>query len=256
MPAPAQRSTDSDSPTYSYYGGGPLQAAPVSFDGGDVPTIRPPLNLDVSMGRNVPNIDVSTGRNPASASASGTDGGSHYPSAPNAATDRPVQTIPIDPLHEMTTLEDAIRDVGNEEVRTEAGPGYSAEELSDDIFDEIKRLGEGAGGAVHKVKDRRSGRIMARKTITTRETPPRQLLRELSFMRNTVHKNICPFYGAYISPSSSEVKVLMECCEGGSLEAVGRRIRELGGRISERVAGRLAEGVSRSMRHPINFTSF
>ena len=40
-----------------------------------------------------------------------------------------------------------------------------------------------------------------------------------------------------------EIKVLMEYCEGGSLESVGKRMREIGGRVSERVAGRLAEGV-------------
>ena len=85
---------------------------------------------------------------------------------------------------------------------------------------------------------------MARKTITTREAPMKQLLRELAMVTKTNHVNIVKFYGAYISPSDSEVKVLMEYCEGGSLEAVGRRIRERGGRVGEKVAGRLAEGVS------------
>ena len=71
----------------------------------------------------------------------------------------------------------------------------------------------------------------------------KQLLREITITSSTSHVNIVHFYGAYISPSSSEVKVLMEYCEGGSLESVGKRMREIGGRVSERVAGRLAEGV-------------
>jgi len=118
---------------------------------------------------------------------------------------------------------------------------------SDDVIEELQRLGEGAGGAVHKVKDKRSGKIIARKTITTREAP-RQLLREVHIMTTTQHINIIRFYGAYISPSTSEVKILMEYCEGGSLEAVGKRLRDHGAVVGEKVAGRLAEGVSLRFR--------
>jgi mitogen-activated protein kinase kinase len=135
-----------------------------------------------------------------------------------------------------------VNDISNEEVVR--APTYTEEKLTDDMFEDLSRLGEGSGGAVYKVKDKRTGLIIARKSITTRETPTRQLLRELQFMKTTEHKNICRFHGAYMSPSSSEVKVLMEYCEGSSLESVGKRIKELGGRVGEGVAGRLAEGVS------------
>lgn len=118
------------------------------------------------------------------------------------------------------------------------------DEWSDEFLQELDRLGEGAGGAVHKVRDKRTDVVMARKTITTREAPMKQLNRELSFMSSTSHPNIIKFYAAYISPSSSEIKLLMEFGEGGSLEAVGKRIREKGWRVGEKVAGRLAEGVS------------
>lgn len=117
------------------------------------------------------------------------------------------------------------------------------DQWSDDLLDELSRLGEGASGAVYKVRDRRTGLIMARKTITTLEAPMKQLLREIKITSSTSHVNIIHFYGAYISPSSSEVKVLMECCDGGSLESVGKRMKEIGGRVGEKVAGRLAEGV-------------
>lgn len=117
------------------------------------------------------------------------------------------------------------------------------DQWSDDLLEELSRLGEGAGGAVHKVRDRRTGMVMAQKTITTLEAPMKQLLREIKIMSSTEHVNIIHFYGAYISPSSSEVKVLMDYCEGGSLESVGKRMREIGGRVGEKVAGRLAEGV-------------
>lgn len=232
IPTPHPRSTDSDSPPYSYYGGGPVPPPQTYFEGGDVPTIRPPLpgRIDTSMG-----LSSNTNNND--------DNDTSTCTYPGPSTDRPhIQTVTADPLADLNALTSTIREIGSEEIH--AGDTYRPEEWSDDMFEDIVRLGEGAGGAVHKVKVQRTGEIMARKTITTRETPPKQLLRELQFMRTTVHHNICKFYGAYISPSSSEVKVLMEVCEGGSLEAVGKRIRELGGRISEKVASRLAEGVS------------
>ncbi|KAF8135678.1 kinase-like domain-containing protein [Boletus edulis] len=120
---------------------------------------------------------------------------------------------------------------------------------SDSILEELDRLGEGQGGAVHKVRDIRTGRIFARKTITTREAPLKQLERELSICSSSKHINIIAFYGAYMSPSSSEVKVMMELCAGGSLEAVSKRIKDRGARIGEGVAGRLAEGVLQGLAY-------
>lgn len=124
---------------------------------------------------------------------------------------------------------------------------------SDAVLEELARLGEGQGGAVHKVRDIRTNRIFARKTITTREAPLKQLERELSISSSCKHINIIQFYGAYMSPSSSEVKVMMEFGAGGSLEAVSKRIKERGARIGEGVAGRLAEGVS--FVHKFKFSS-
>jgi mitogen-activated protein kinase kinase len=120
---------------------------------------------------------------------------------------------------------------------------------SDAVLEDLARLGEGQGGAVHKVRDIRTGKILARKTITTREAPLKQLERELSISSTSKHINIIQFYGAYMSPSSSEVKVMMELCAGGSLEAVGERIKERGARISEGVAGRIAEGVLQGLAY-------
>jgi mitogen-activated protein kinase kinase len=36
----------------------------------------------------------------------------------------------------------------------------------------------------------------------------------------------------------------MEYCDGGSLEAIGKKIKEIGGVVGEKITGRLAEGVS------------
>jgi mitogen-activated protein kinase kinase len=52
-----------------------------------------------------------------------------------------------------------------------------------------------------------------------------------------------------MSPSSSEVKILMEFCPGGSLKAVAKRIADRDGRVGEKVAGRLAEGVLQGLAY-------
>jgi mitogen-activated protein kinase kinase len=138
-------------------------------------------------------------------------------------------------------------------------PGIARLPYSDADLEEISLLGEGTEGIVHKVMDRRNGRVIARKTIPTRDTPMNELLRELNFTfssgSSVVHRNIIPFYGAYVSPSSSEVKILMEFCEGGSLEAVIKRIRERGGIVGEVVTGKIAEGVSHSPEFHYGTTS-
>ena len=185
-------------------------------------------------------------------------GGPQTPSVSPPINDCGVDDATIRPSMNTTkplSMEDVRRTITDIEAQTRSTPPpptYPGEEQiddqpqaewSDDVFDEVTRLGEGAGGAVHEVRDRRTGRSMARKTITTHETPMKQLVRELGIINTIKHPNIIRFYGAYMSPSSSEVKVVMEICQGKSLEAVGKRIKERGARVGEKVAGRLAEGV-------------
>lgn len=161
----------------------------------------------------------------------------------------------------QVSMQDLRRAISNIESRPESTAGassypnretpgqYPYKTWSDDIFEELRRLGEGVGGAVHEVKDTRTGIIMARKTIPTHEAPMKQLFRELSMITNISHPNIVHFYGAYMSPSSSEVKVVMEVCEGRSLESVGERIKRRKGRVSEKVAARLAEGILQGLAY-------
>ncbi|KIY74388.1 kinase-like protein [Cylindrobasidium torrendii FP15055 ss-10] len=208
IPAPKPSdSTSGDSPVFEYYGGGPRLSIQTSGSVDDA-TIRPD-----------------------------SDG---------SATTRPVMP------HKVSQPIDEIRDMlGGLSIRTVDDNGEDAIPIdkaapitfTDDDLEVLDRLGEGAGGAVHKVRDKRNGKTMARKTITTREAPIKQLLRELSFISSTRHRNIIRFYGAYMSPSSSEVKILMELGEGGSLEAVGKRIKERGAIVGEKIVGRVAEGV-------------
>ncbi|PPQ94693.1 hypothetical protein CVT25_009548 [Psilocybe cyanescens] len=122
-------------------------------------------------------------------------------------------------------------------------------EFSDEVLEVLSRLGEGAGGAVHHVRDIRDGTIYARKTITTREVSTRQVVRELNIITTTSHVNIVQCFGAYMSPSSSEVKIVMEYCDGLSLEAIGKKLKERNAIIGEKIAGRIAEGVLQGLAY-------
>ncbi|KAI0315692.1 kinase-like protein [Amylostereum chailletii] len=125
----------------------------------------------------------------------------------------------------------------------------NTQEWSDDLFVVVRRLGEGAGGAVHAVRDKRTGAMYARKTIVTRGSPLKYVIRELDIISTLSHPNITSFFGVYMSSSSSEVKVLMEHCEGKSLESVGAEIRRRRGRVGEMVAGRLGEGILQGLAY-------
>lgn len=43
--------------------------------------------------------------------------------------------------------------------------------------------------------------------------------------------------------STSTISIVMEFCEGGSLDSVYKEVRKLGGRTGEKVLGKVAEGV-------------
>jgi mitogen-activated protein kinase kinase len=199
-----------------YYGGPLAVPAELSSDSPGEVTMRPPSRITPKLPDTIEDIEKTL-----KAMRLGKKSGSNGNLDPSvSASSEPQQEEESRKLPEMPT------------------------DFSDAVLEEVSRLGEGAGGAVHEVTDKRTGTIMARKTITTREAPMKQLLRELDIIQSTAHPNIILFYGAYMSPSSSEVKILMEFCPGKSLEAIGKRVADRNGRVGEKVAGRLAEGVS------------
>ncbi|KAH9055441.1 Pkinase-domain-containing protein [Lactarius vividus] len=107
---------------------------------------------------------------------------------------------------------------------------------SDGVLKVVEYLGEGASGAVEA-------------TIITHEGPLKQLARELAFLSGLRHVNIVRFYGAYMSPRTGEVKLVMELCEGRSLAGIGEQIRRRKGRVGEKVARVLAEGVLQGLAY-------
>lgn len=121
-------------------------------------------------------------------------------------------------------------------------------DLRDDAFEELCPLGD--SGCVHKVRHKETGEIFARKTISTLKVlKSQQLARALKVTATADHSNIVDSFGVYLSPSSSEVRILMEYCEGRSLDLIGRRMVELGAVASEEIYGRLAEGVRHTIPH-------
>jgi len=135
----------------------------------------------------------------------------------------------------------------------------------------LSRLGEGASGAVFKVRDRRTGVIMAQKTVpATSATNPKALLHEYKSLSESRHENITTFFGAFVGNGAgtrfsnneeagaaegqvrggSEICLLMEFGEGGSLDSVARRIRQMGfGRPSEKVMGKIAPGILQGLNY-------
>ncbi|KAK6335312.1 Protein kinase C signaling pathway involved MAPKK protein [Orbilia javanica] len=115
----------------------------------------------------------------------------------------------------------------------------------DGRIQELSSLGEGAGGAVTKCKLKGGKTLFALKIITTDPNPAikRQILRELEFNRGCSSQYICQYYGAFFDETSATISIAMEYCEGGSLDAIYREIKRLGGRTGEKVLGKIAEGV-------------
>lgn len=79
-----------------------------------------------------------------------------------------------------------------------------------------------------------------------------RLLRKLRLSR-LIHPNLILCYGAYTSPPESqcpsEIHILMEHCEGGTLDSIARRMKthHTNLRIGEKVIARLAEGLLKGL---------
>ncbi|KAF9187174.1 Protein kinase C signaling pathway involved MAPKK protein [Haplosporangium sp. Z 767] len=107
----------------------------------------------------------------------------------------------------------------------------------------IKKLGEGSAGTVSKIKHVPTGFVMARKHVRCDPNPDFQklLLRELKTLDRCHSPWIVTFYGAYMD--DDELAICMEYCEGGSMEAVYKRVAEKGQTISENILGKISEAV-------------
>ncbi|BEI83286.1 hypothetical protein CcaverHIS002_0311540 [Cutaneotrichosporon cavernicola] len=113
----------------------------------------------------------------------------------------------------------------------------------------IRSLGEGAGGAVELVRSMKNGSIMARKTIARTPDPAihRQIVRELAFLSTTSSDYIVEQYGAFLADHNTQICILMEYCEAGSLETIIGRLQARNLRCSEHVLGYISRSVLRGL---------
>ncbi|KAG0149916.1 hypothetical protein CROQUDRAFT_652877 [Cronartium quercuum f. sp. fusiforme G11] len=121
-------------------------------------------------------------------------------------------------------------------------------EFEPEDLEVLNSLGEGAGGEVKKVLHRPSGLYMAKKAIPTSPNPSvhKQILRELAFNREVADGEspwIVKYYGAFLEENDTQIAILLEYCEGGSLDAIYKRIKARQGRIGEKILGKVAESV-------------
>lgn len=88
--------------------------------------------------------------------------------------------------------------------------------------------------------------LIARQVIarTTNPDMHKQLLRELKILDQCSSPYIVDHYGSFLAERDSQVGILMEYCEGGSLDSLMDSMKTTGMRCSEHVLGRIASSVS------------
>ncbi|CCD24947.1 mitogen-activated protein kinase kinase MKK1 NDAI_0E01310 [Naumovozyma dairenensis CBS 421] len=113
-------------------------------------------------------------------------------------------------------------------------------------------LGEGAGGSVEKCKLKHGSKIFALKIVNTLNTDPefqKQIFRELQFNKSFKSDYIVRYYGMFNDVNSSSIYIAMEYMSGKSLDAVYKNLLNRGGRIGEKVLGKIAESVLRGLSY-------
>ncbi|QLG70646.1 hypothetical protein HG535_0A05870 [Zygotorulaspora mrakii] len=146
-------------------------------------------------------------------------------------------------------------------IEVETMAGKDVDQLEEDLWqhpefkNEIETLGilgEGAGGSVAKCRLKQGSKVFALKTINTLNTDPeyqKQIFRELQFNKSFESDYIVKYYGMFSDQQNSTIYIAMEYMGGKSLDAVYKNLIERGGRISEKVLGKIAEAVLRGLSY-------
>ena len=267
LPLPPAEETDSDSGLHS-----PPTQPQVPGEGIDVPTLNGVLsplgtplaeNTESHSGSHSPptqpqatgeGIDVPTLDGVLSPLAAplteNTD--SHfgsYPPPPELSADPLQLTIPTRTRREgRRPLPPPPRgpSVRRPSVRSPSVQKSSLNTLSDSAaFDDIALLGNSSTRVSHRVRLRTTGALYVRKSMTPRDLPIHDIVKELKRMKEVHHPNIVKCFSvSAASDVAHEVTVMMEYCEGGNLESARNAIQARGAVPGWRVVGRIAEGVS------------
>ncbi|CAG60820.1 MKK1 [Nakaseomyces glabratus] len=155
----------------------------------------------------------------------------------------------------------AVKDALATRVPRSLTQGKDIDELSEEVWHsknllaEIETqgvLGEGAGGSVAKCKLRTGKKVFALKTINILNGDPefqKQLLRELQFNKSFKSEYIVRYFGMFTDEQNSSIYIAMEYMGGKSLEAIYKELLSRGGRISEKVLGKISEAVLRGLSY-------
>ncbi|CAI4051985.1 mitogen-activated protein kinase kinase MKK1 SKDI_15G3720 [Saccharomyces kudriavzevii IFO 1802] len=159
---------------------------------------------------------------------------------------------PIKPLCQPAAFSESYTDLNRvQDVDQLDENGWKYTNLKDRI-ESLGILGEGAGGSVSKCKLKNGSKIFALKVINTLNTDPeyqRQIFRELQFNRSFQSEYIVRYYGMFTDDENSSIYIAMEYMGGRSLDAIYKNLLKRGGRISEKVLGKIAEAVLRGLSY-------
>lgn len=96
----------------------------------------------------------------------------------------------------------------------------------EDSFQILSKIGEGAFGAVYKVRHYDSGMMFAAKSVTAKSEAEEQNIRkEIELLKKCNNENIVSFYG--IGGTREKLWILMEYCSAGSISHICSRFRDL-----------------------------
>ncbi|EJS41567.1 mkk1p [Saccharomyces arboricola H-6] len=159
---------------------------------------------------------------------------------------------PIKPLYQPVVPTQTYTDLNRvQDVDQLDENGWKYTNLKDRI-ETLGILGEGAGGSVSKCKLKNGSKVFALKVINTLNTDPeyqKQIFRELQFNRSFQSEYIVRYYGMFTDDENSSIYIAMEYMGGRSLDAIYKNLLNRGGRISEKVLGKIAEAVLRGLSY-------
>ncbi|CCW71720.1 unnamed protein product [Phytomonas sp. Hart1] len=94
----------------------------------------------------------------------------------------------------------------------------------EELFEELENAGTGNFGVVIKARNRQTNEIVAiKQVLMTDKSEVDNIQREIIILKRCVHANIVRYYGTY--QSLGKLWIVMEYCEGGSVDLVYKLLR-------------------------------
>ncbi|KAF5217087.1 hypothetical protein ECC02_010063 [Trypanosoma cruzi] len=111
--------------------------------------------------------------------------------------------------------------MGNDEIFEDL---FISDTEPEELYEELGPIGVGNYGSVIKARNRQTQAIAAIKLVLLVDKDERDFVqKEISILKKCVHPNIVRYYGAH--KSLSKLWIVMEYCEGGSVDMVYKVLR-------------------------------